>query len=272
MIEDGAPPPSRLSPLHPVRSVRILLRSPAYLLAADWGGLVLSLVIAAPAVYAWTTTTSQLANLQMVNSLEVINPGGASLDVLVVARSVCTWILWAGALACGLGAFKPERKAGTMEQLLLLPLPRAELVLSRMLRAFLPLVPALLCMVAIDCWVIFDEAVAPWGTLLLAMAAVFWILAGALLVIALGTFISLRVGWAARIKAVLQVLAGSAAELLVLWAYLVVGLAPLWPFLILGVVKTAFALATTFHLIGHFDALALGEIAKVPRRKDNSPS
>ena len=108
--------------------------------------------------------------------------------------------------------------------------------------------------------------------MLLAMAAVFWILAGALLVIALGTFISLRVGWSARVKAVIQVLVAGAAALLVIWAYLVVGLAPLWPFLLFGVVQAAFALAVTFHLIGHFDALALGEIAKGPERRDGSPS
>lgn len=262
MPEGDAPIPNRLSPLHPVRSVRILLRSPAYRLAAGWGALVISLVIAAPLVYVWMTTASQVASLHMVESLEVINRGGAGLSVLVVARGVCTWILWAGALVCGLQAFTPERRAGTMEQLLLLPLPRVELVLARMLRALLPLVPALLSMVAVDCWVILVEAAAPGRPLLLSMAAVFWIFAGALLVIALGTFISLRVGWAARSKAVMQVLAGVTVELLVIWFYLVVGLAPIWPFLIFGVAKTAFALAATFHLIGHFDALALGEEAR----------
>lgn len=256
--------------LQPVFYLLRLRRSPAYrLVSADARGTALRAALA-------TVLTLVMGGCALLSSYAFVEQSHIPEVLVQVVPAALwrfvfewnfhfAWVPLTAGLISGLMAFAPERRAGTMEQLVLLNLSGGEIILARGLWAFLPVLPAIpvgpvvyaLLLPTADR--IGPESVNMFlvaDALLFAAAWGLWLLSGVVLTVALGVLCSLRTDFWKRVAAFALVAALLSLELR-FW-----GFHPgAWAVVLLGAFAAVhfFMAAKALIFAGrHFDLLALG--------------
>ncbi len=286
MPEDDAPVPNRLSILHPVRSLRILLRSPAYRLAARHllRRVLIGTALAVVVVAIWWCSATPAIRVGYPRASWVFLHGFYEYIVLTRWRVAGISVLVLLVAAVGAMSFARERRSGSMEQLVMTPTPRCEVVLARALSAFLPAAGAVLLASCLDLSIFpyCEGAIAGRlaGRILSALCLGSLTLSACLFSFCAGFYWSLRMTTVTKALAItlLPIIALAPAETLLLrrvarvpdfYGHTISG----WPIMLLvAAVHLALAGALILLCVKRFDRMALGEIAKVPGRRDGSAS
>ncbi len=221
---------ARLSILNPVRSVRILLRSPAYRIAARRRRRrVFAIVFGLLFAGLWVGSAVPAVLL----GPEYVDFGGlVQLLILMAGRALGGLILAVAVLARGVNAFAPERRGDSLDQLVMAPLARSEVVLARWLAALAPVLPALLVASSADLFVFplsagVFKGTDLWVLFLVGVAFCATALSAAALIFTLGFFASLKRRTTGRALglSLLLLLAAAAGEVLFYYAFVLVGMA-----------------------------------------------
>ncbi|MHC4916740.1 MAG: hypothetical protein ACYTGB_14740, partial [Planctomycetota bacterium] len=160
------------------------------------GGCLLFLLIAG----SWGFTAYELAHIQNTRASLGFMRSGTGPCLLLRAGLMAA--LWFGTAISGLLLFVPETSTGTLEDLMLLPISRAELLVVRSIRNNLALLPTLLALPIIDLWAaggIVHAPSMPWYFGPLPHA---WNYAGFILATAWGTMYATRRSWWTMAKCV----------------------------------------------------------------------